>query len=498
MKKSLQVRFPIFLLVIGFIFSGMGFTTRAQVSSVKDFGAKGDGITDDTKAIQEAIDNCASKGWKVFFPEGTFMTGTVYLRSNTTLELTVKAIWKGIGRTDAYPVQRPVGLSGKPLGARGAMIFAEGVENICLCGQGLFYGNGEHEAFRSGIADSPERPYGIWIVRGRNIKIEGIRMQNSAYWMQNYQECDHLRITGINVFNHVNLNNDGLDITDCHNVIVSDCEIDSSDDALVPKSHSERCVSDLLVSNCILASHAHCFKLGTASVGGFRHITVNNLVLRTSLADHITHQAKVKGGESGIELLSSDGGILEDITIRNVVMDGQETPFCIKLGDRWAKQQGDLTGKTAGIIRNILIGDVIVRNAGPIPGSITGYPGHKVENITLSNMLIEIDGGLPAYDEPVPENSGNYPYNRIFGPKLPAYAFFVRHAQNVRFQNIQVRTIAADERRAFLFDDATGVLENVDILNEGGDYRGSVLVDRTGAIELRGSTNKLKVDTGSK
>lgn len=498
MKKSLPIRFPLILLVLYFILSVPGLTARAESASVMNFGAKGDGITDDTKAIQVAVDKSSEKGEKLIFPEGTFMTGTVYLRSNTTIELTAKAVWKGIGRVDVYPVQHPVGLNGKTAGNRGAMIFAEGVENISISGQGLIYGNGGHQSFQSGIADSPDRPFGIWIVRSKNILIDGIQMQNSAYWMQNYVDCDHVRITGIRVFNHANLNNDGLDITDCHNVIVSDCEIDSSDDALVPKSHSERCVSDLVVSNCILASHAHCFKLGTASVGGFRRITVNNLVLRSSLADHIVHQAKVKGGESGIELLSSDGGILEDITIRNVVMDGQETPFCIKLGNRWEKQKGDLTGKNAGIIRNIFIGGVIVRHAGPIPSSITGYPGHSVENITFSDMMIEIEGGLPAYDNPVPENSGNYPFNRIFGPKLPAYAFFVRHARNVRFQNIQVRTIAADERRAFLFEDATGVLENVEIANKGGDYRGSVLVDRTGAIDLLGSGNNLKVDIASK
>ena len=493
-KSGFGLRSSVIWVVLSLLASG----TIAQTSSVKEFGAKGDGITDDTKAIQMAVDDCASRGLKLLFPEGTYMTGSIYLRSNTTIELTAKAIWKGIGKVDAYPVQRPVGLNGKPLGARGAMIFAEGVENILIYGQGLFDGNGGHPAFQSGIADSPERPYGIWIVRGKNIKVDGIRMQNSAYWMQNYQECDHLQITGIRVFNHVNLNNDGLDIVDCHNAFVSDCEIDSSDDALVPKSHTSRCVSDLVVSNCILASHAHCFKLGTASVGGFRRITATNLVLRTSLADHITHPAKVKGGESGIELLSSDGGILEDITISNVIMDGQETPFCIKLGDRWAKQQTDPIEKKAGVIRNVLIGGVVIRNAGPIPSSITGYPGHSVENIILSDMLIEIQGGLPAYDEPVPENSANYPFNRIFGHKLPAYAFFVRHAQNITFRNIRIRTIAGDGRRAFLFEDATGILENVEMKNEGGGRRSPVLVDKPGVVEFRGISAILKADIGSK
>lgn len=461
------------------------------VATVMDFGARGDGITDDTKAVQSAVDACAVKGIKLIFPAGTFMTGTIILQSNTNIELTSNAVWKGIGTLDAYIRQSPKLADGSQAGrTRGALIYAYDAENISISGQGMIYGNGESEGFDH-ITNSPNNPFGLWMIRCRDVRIDGIQMQNSAFWMQNYVECEHLRINGIRVFNHANLNNDGLDITDCHDVIISNCEIDSSDDALCPKSSSEKGVSDVVINNCILASHAHGFKLGTASRGGFRRITASNLVIRPSKAGKVIHPANVKGGESGIELLSSDGGVLEDITIQNVVMDGLETPICIKLGDRWANQKGDaalaVSGKP-GVIRNILIRNVIARRSGPIPTSITGYPGHNVENITLSDMMIEVEGGLPEQDMTVPENSGGYPYNRIFGLKLPAYAFFVRHAKNIKFINVAVSTVKPDDRRAFIFEDATGVLDNVEIKNSGGKSRAPVLTDSAEAISLTGSS----------
>jgi len=498
MKKQLAAILLAGIAWPGFSQPDQGMNTAAKApepwASVIEFGAKGDGLTDDTKAIQMAIDECAAHGKKVIFPEGTFMTGTVHLRNNTTIELTVKAVWKGIGRRDAYPR-----LSDKRTGSRFALITAENVNNISIFGQGMIDGNGEQPAFREGTNNGPERPYGILLYRGSDIHIEGIQMRNAAFWMQNYVECDHLRITGIRVFNHANLNNDGLDLTDCHDVRISDCEIDSSDDALCPKSISQRGVSDVVIENCILASHASAFKIGTASVGGFRRIVASNLVIRPSEADHIEHPFKVKGGLAGIDIMSTDGGTLEDVSIQNVVIDGVETPIVIKLGNRWEPKMDSAkhASSAAGVVRNITIGNVSVRHAGPIPSLITAYPGYFVENITLRDLTIEVNGGRPEQNVPVPENSGDYPYNRMFGEKLPAYAFFVRHAKNIQFTDVRIHTLKPDERRAFIFDDATAVFDHVEIENTNVNQSEPVLSDEAKAVEFRGINPgcKLKIDS---
>ncbi len=199
--------------------------TRA--ASVADYGARGDGATDDTSAVQKAVDACAAAGEKLVFPAGTFLTGTIVLRDNTAIELSAKAVWKGIARVDAYPMQRPDGFAGRTHAAWRAMLYAEGADHISIGGAGTLDCNGGAPVFAK-TPENPDRPFGLWFVRCRNIRIEGIQMRASAHWMQNYLECDRIRIDGIRVFNHVNLNNDGLDLTDCRDVIVSGARIDST------------------------------------------------------------------------------------------------------------------------------------------------------------------------------------------------------------------------------------------------------------------------------
>jgi polygalacturonase len=179
------------------------------------------------------------------------------------------------GRVEAYPMQHPAGGGGRRVRPWRAFIYGEDVENLVIGGTGLIHGNGEDPAFGKKL-DDPNRPFGLWIVRGRNLRVEGVEMRSSAFWMQNYEDCDHVRISGIRVFNHANLNDDGLDLTDCQNVIVSDAEIDSTDDALCLKSHGNRGTPDVVIGNCVLATHASAFKMGTASVGHTIGFSVGN------------------------------------------------------------------------------------------------------------------------------------------------------------------------------------------------------------------------------
>lgn len=468
------------------------FMHFAMAANVVDFGAKGDGVSDDTKAVQEAVDASAANGEKLVFPAGTFVTGTIVLRSNTAIELTSKAVWKGIGRLEAYPMQHPSGFEKGTHAAWRAMIYAEEAENISISGTGTLDCNGSNPAFVK-TAENPDRPFGMWIVRCRNIRLDGIRMRNSGHWMQHYMECDDVRITGINVFNHANLNNDGLDLTDCRDVVISNVEIDSSDDALVLKSDSVRGNADVVITNCLLSSHADGLKLGTGSVGGFRRIAISNLVIRPSASDHIEHPMKMKNGLGGIDLMSTDGGTLEDIVIQNVVMDSIETPIVIKLGDRWTTGKQTSAGH-AGVARNIMIDQVVARRSGPIPSQISGYPDHPVENIRLSNMQIEIEGGGTIKERNVPENSSAYPYNRIFGRELPAYGFFIRHARNLHLDNVRMQTIKADGRYAMIINDVTGALENVSVANKRTKGVDDVLIDKASKLEWRGSSPELSTD----
>ncbi|NJM15603.1 MAG: hypothetical protein HC896_09755 [Bacteroidales bacterium] len=132
--------------------------------------------------------------------------------------------------------------------------------------------------------NSVNRPYGIFLVGCSQVEVSGISMANSAFWMARYLYCDRVLVQNIYVFNHGNINNDGVDIDGCHDVIVANCHIDASDDALCFKTEGDRSCENVVVSNCLLSSAASALKWGTGSVGNFRNFTVSNIVIRHTKA----------------------------------------------------------------------------------------------------------------------------------------------------------------------------------------------------------------------
>jgi polygalacturonase len=180
-------------------------------------------------------------------------------------------------------------------------------------------------------------------------------------------------------------------------------------------------------------------KFGTESNGGFKNITITNCTF-----DHCR----------GLALETVDGGILEDIAITNITMnDITNVPIFLRLGSCMRAPEGT----EVGIMRRIIINNVIVNNTNPEYGSlIVGIPGHPIEDVKLSNIQILVKGGSPKeyMDIEVPELEDGYPDPRFFG-KIPAYGFFIRHAKNIEFNNVEIRFIEEDYRPAFVLDDVT-------------------------------------------
>lgn len=426
--------------------------------TITDFGAHNDD-RDDTEGIQAAIDKCShSGGGTVIFPVGKWLTGTVYLQNNVSIFLANGAIWQGLDKDEAYPFINPIVKSREDKNPRRAMIYAHQKKNVKIFGEGKIYPGGDYEIFEATPEESKyyERPFGLCLLECENIQIEGITMTNSAFWMQRYFHCNNLRITGVTVYNHSNLNNDGIDIDGCNDVVVSNCVIDSSDDALVLKSEGERKCENITISNCILSSHATPLKCGTSSIGGFKNIAISNIVIKPSKSKEMHHVLEAWGGLSGIDLLCVDGGSMENIVIDNVAMDGIETPLFVKLGNRNSGWEGK-TDFEIGRIENIRINNVTAINSGRITSSITGYEGQPVRNVTLSNIRFE----TIAYEGEINpvlainERSGQYPYNRMFGFDYPAYGFYMNYADNITFSNVEFMKHESDPRPALQFEHTT-------------------------------------------
>lgn len=440
-------------ILIFLVMVGHAWSLQAREYNVLAFGAVSDTTILSTKAIQAAIDECSKEGGIVCIPSGNFLSGSLILKSNVTLYLAKGATLYGSRWLADYPGNVPGYIALRTRGNAKQLIYAENAVNIAISGEGEINGQGRFFADKVAKGVQYDRPHLIQMINCRNIRIENISLKNSGCWMEHYLACDDLQIRGIKVFNHSNKNNDGIDIDGCHRVTISDVNVDSDDDALCIKSTSDRASENITVSNCILSSHCNAFKLGTETNAGFRNIAATNLVIKPSqVAGKVIYGAPE--GSSGIALEMVDGGILDGVILSNIQIEGTYTPIFIRLGSRNRPYRDNQVIREVGKLRNVSINNVNVTKAKNLGCSITGIPGYPVQNISLSNISICFEGGgtRELFSRTIPEEEKEYPEANMFG-MLPSYGFYLRHAGDIRFNNIHLQTEKEDLRPAIFLSD---------------------------------------------
>jgi polygalacturonase len=447
----------------------------AQVYNVQDFGAVGDGKTINTKAIQSAIDQCSKTGGRVVIPIGSFLSGTLHLKSGIEIHIEEGGVLKGSPFFKDYPVNT-VGyknafthsFNGKISTSR-AFIFAEGVHDISLTGKGSVNGNGDSPEFNLGNdGESPQsrqRPCMLLIINCRNVKVYDLFLTNSAYWTENYIGCDGLHLKGLKIFNHTNYNQDGIDI-DSRNVLIENCEIDVDDDGICFKNHERKnIVENVVVSNCKIASNCSAIKFGTMSIGGLKNVSISDCSISKASVDHIRHwQQSLKFIEepvtvlAGIAIESVDGAIVDKVTISDITMKDVQTPIFIVLGNRSRRPVGDSSYRP-GQIKNVLIKNVTATSHSKMASSITGYPGNYIENVTLENVVLDNMGKGTEEEATVslPENERAYPENRMYGQVYPCSGLYVRHAKGIRLNQIELSVRNEDYRPEIVLEDVKGI-----------------------------------------
>ncbi|NUQ64981.1 MAG: glycoside hydrolase family 28 protein [Pirellulales bacterium] len=416
---------------------------------VREYGAAADGKTLCTAANQKAIDDAAAHGGgTVHFPPGRYLTGTLWMKSNVTLEIDAGATLLGSPNPKDYPEKLPKVRSYTDRYVRQALIAGEDLEQIAIRGRGTIDGQGASFHWK----EYENRPYIIRFVGCRDVLVEGVTLQNSAMWMQHYLACDRVTIRGVRVFNHVSYNNDGLDIDGCHDVCVTECMFDSDDDALCLKSTLDRPCRNVVISNCLLSSHCNALKMGTESNGGFQNIAITNCTICSPRYSKPTYGRDT--GMGGIALEIVDGGTLDRVNVSNLSIDGVAVPIFLRLGNRARPFTPDGPKPAIGAFRNVNIHNVIATGASPIGCSITGLPEHCIEGVSLSNLQLTFAGGggpeLAA--SAVPEHAEKYPESSMFGT-LPAYGFYCRHVRGLRMHNVRLQTAEPDGRHAIVYDD---------------------------------------------
>ena len=458
--------------------------------NIVDYGAVADGKTINTQFIQKAIDACHEKGGgKVIIPEGTFVTGTIYIKDNVNLHIEEKAILKGSPSFEDYPDNTVKYVNsfthpnfGHTFGSK-ALIFAEGVRNVSITGKGTIDGNGDNPVFQLGndeTAESRRRPCMMLFIDSKNIKVYDLNLRNSAYWLQNYLGCDTLHLKGLNIYNHTNFNQDATDI-DASNVLIEDCTIDADDDGICLKSHdANRIVQNVTVRNCTIATNCNAVKFGTKSDGGFKNINISNCFIKKASEDNVRkwqENLEFIGQPitviSGFALESVDGGIIEDVNISDITMQDVQTPIFVIMGRRNVGQAGnqdfynsekhglDPTLKV-GKVSNLTFKNITATSNSKMTSSISASMGYYVENVTMENIKISTmgKGTLKEANTPLSEYSGSYPENRMYGFVYPSSGLFLRHIKNVTLNNIELTVRYEDYRPAVILDDLHNVTLN--------------------------------------
>ena len=419
----------------------LGFSLAFAVSAaaalnVRDYGAKGDGVSKDTTAIQAAIDAAEKQGGgEVHIPPGRYISGTIRLKNNVTLYLEAGATLAespddaDFDKYEELPFQSVS--DNETTYFHYGLVTADRVHNIAIVGQGTIDGNRTH---RHG-------PKTIALKMSQYISIEGITVENSPNYSVSFWGCDYVDVIGVTVLNGYA---DGIDPDASRYVRIANCYVESSDDAICPKASPSmgyaRPTEHLTVTNCVLRTNSNNFKFGTESSGDFRNIAVSNL---TMLPREMGHPPR-----SGISLEAVDGAHIDGVVISNISMEGVLVPIFIRRGNRGR----GLTNPIPGTVQNISISNVIATGA-TAPSDISGLPEYPVERVLLDGINITIQGGeKEAKGLDVPEFPDKYPEASMFGI-LPAYGFYSRHVEGLAMTHVQVRWENADARPAMVFDD---------------------------------------------
>ena len=465
--------------------------------AITDHGALADGVTVNTAAIQQTIDEVSRQGGgRVIIPMGKFVTGTIYLKSQVTLYLAAAAELLGSRSLSDYPRDNPG--SGEvaanlatPSGALSAsefiqaLIVADKAKHVAIEGPGVIDGRGQPDAFPVRHAERKnqlgERPMLMRFYQCADVRFSEVTFKNPASWGVHLVDCDNVHFQGVTIRHRSNENNDGIDIDGCRNVFISDCDISSGDDAICPKSSHARPCENIFVKNCVIESDTAAFKLGTSSRAGFRNIVVSDCIMRNTRM-------------GAIKLLCVDGGVLENVLINNIVMDQVEGPIFIRLGNRGAAfltPEIDGSAVKVGVLRNITISNIqaTVRTEDRARSGImiSGIPGHKISGIKLDNIVIRYPGMGPAVGTPkaVPEDPGKYPEQFFFGC-LPSYGMYLRHAEDISLSRIKFSFSGEEKRPAMVLEDVAGFSLSDSTIQAAGDA--VVAADHSTNLSIANST----------
>ena len=434
---------------------------QAKDINVKDYGAVGDGKTMNTVILQKALDEVhQSGGGKVIFPAGIYLSGTIVMKDNVTLQFQKDSRLLGSIDLEDYKNIDPF-TEGLGIDVGWALLVAVDAKNIGIEGEGAIDGQGSALKAKHILTDTrPEgqrwgrRPFLLRVVRCTGVTVKDVTLNYAGAWTSHYFQSKQITIENVKIVSVGVAHNDGIGIDGCQNVRIKNCDVVSGDDALVFKTTSSKMAcKDIVVTGMRLKSNQAGIKMGTESMAPFEDIKISDC-----------HIYDTRNG--GIKLFTVDGAHLRNVEISNITMDNVRTPMLFRLGSRLnVFRKHEDTKQQTGTFENVVIKNVkakAAKDAQLKPPSgilITGVPGHYITNLTLENIFIELaGGGLPEHARhAVPEAIDKYPEVSTFGPRIPSYGVWARHVKGLKLINVSFKLDSNDVRPAFICEDGKDI-----------------------------------------
>jgi polygalacturonase len=418
----------------------------------KKFGVKDDGLTLNTAALQRALDEAnEAGGGTVQLTAGRYLTGPVKMHSHTTLQLDAGAILLASRRARDYPLIS-ARWEGRSQVIPQPLIYAVGEEDVAVVGAGTVEGRGVTwwAAHRAGKLKNG-RPRLLAFEGCVDVRVEGIRLQNSPSWTIHPYGCKNVKISDVTIENPANSpNTDGVDPESCTGVTIVGCRISSGDDCIAIKSGVEEDTrlgpcEGIVVSRCTLDRGHGAVVVGSEMSGGVRNVTVADCVFR--------------GTDRGFRFKTrrGRGGVIEGFRATNVTMDGVGTPLAINMyyihtgpGGRDASVQDrgpQPVTRATPVVRDIRLSHVTAERASCAAAFILGLPESPVADLSLEDVTL---GVAPGARPTEPEMAMDV-------PPMAGAGFHCTNATGVRMERVSVTGQSGPPL----------VLENVSLRAEG-------------------------------
>jgi polygalacturonase len=421
----------------------------APVFDAKALGAKGDGATKDTVALQNIIDSLPGSGGTLYLHDGTFITGTLRLKSNVTLFIDATATLKGSSDLADFPALTPPTNNINLIECRRALLYVEGANNVTIDGGGTIDGNGSLPQYAvNSNGTEVNRPIMFWPVQTSNIMVRNVYFHDGAVWGIVPFECSKVTFDNVYVDSTASGNRDGIDVVDSSDVTIRYTVLHTDDDSICPKSGVAKGVKNLVVHDTAItkSGRANGIKLGTTSYGALQDSTFTDVLIKNV-------------DKGGISIEAADGADVANVTFTRIEIDRAGAPFFVLLEDRGRVPSGSL--RKIGTVDGVHFSDVRATNTissigSPIMGFVENGVRHALQNITFANVEVEFPGGGAMVPVAPGEPTGGYPEFNMFGT-LPASAYYVRHVDGLSFSNCRTTLKATDARPSAAFSDVTGM-----------------------------------------